>query len=619
MIKSTTASLRRFFLIAGLVPAFTAFAQSTEPRSVPTPAQEPVVALDTVVVSASRTAQDLRYTPSAVSLLSLSDLAAAQITTLQGALAQQPGVIMFNTGGVGSQSTILLRGANSHQTLFVVDGVRMNDRSASFQNFLGGADLGGIERIEVLRGPQSTLYGSSAMGGVILIDTVRGTGPLVETMAVSGGSFASYGASLAATGANGRLGYSGSLGYSATANDRPLNTYHGWFGSTRLEYAATGNLLFGLTFRAQKSDYAEPGSRLFPSPGTVDFANYLTTIYAQARLAEGFTSRLTLASHLRDYTYTSSYGTSPVKNNRKILEWQNTWEISPRAQLVAGVNEEESRYTVSGAPTSDRLAAGYVSATVHALPNLTFTGGARYDDYRSAGAAPTGRAGIAWLPVKGTKIRATYGTGFSAPGSDDVFGVPSYGQLPSPGLQAEKSRGWDVGVEQDLPGDSGRIGLTYFKNKFRNLFEYEIVDFTTYAGRTVNRAHASTEGAELAATLRLCARVKLRTSYTYLEAHNDDTGARLIRRPRHTGDAELQFDVNPSWLVGAGVHIVSDRLTGTTRMEDYTTARVFLTYRGPDGLRANLRVENALNEKYEEVFGYPALPLGVYGSIEWRF
>jgi vitamin B12 transporter len=619
MQTSLRASLRRLVLAAGLMPALTALGQTEASPSLVPPTEASMVTLDRLVISAARTPQDLRSTASAVSLLSLTDLAEAQITSLREALAQQPGVILINNGGVGSQSTILLRGTSSHQTLFIVDGVRMNDRTASFQNFLGGADLGGIERIEVLRGPQSTLYGSSAMGGVILIDTMRGTGPLMEQMSVTAGSFASYGASLSTTGAQGSLGYSGSLGYFQTDNDRPLNADAGWFGSTRLEYTVTPDVVIGLTFRAQKSDYDEPGSRLFLSPGSVEFANYLTTVYAQARAADSLTSRLTLGSHVRDYTYTSSYGSSPVKSARKVLDWQNTWDASSQAQVVAGVNYEESRYTVSGARTSDRLAATYLSATIRATKNLTFSGGGRYDEYRSAGGATTGRVGVAYVPTTGTKVRATYGTGFSAPGSDDVFGVPSYGQLPNPSLKPEKSNGWDVGVDQDLLGGRAQLGLTYFKNKFRNLFEYEIVDFTTYEGRTVNRARANTEGAELATNLRLSQRVKVRANYTYLEAHNDVSRARLIRRPRHTGDAEVRYEATKAWCIGAGAHFVADRLEGAAPIEDYTKARVFVTYTGADGLHANLRVENALDESYEEVLGYPALPIGVYGSIEWRF
>lgn len=578
-----------------------------------------VVPLDQFILSASRTPQDPRYTSSSVSLIPLADVATTQIDNLKDAIGQAPGVILYNTGAVGSQSTVLMRGSNAHQTLFVVDGVRMNDRSSTYQNFFGAADLGGIDRIEVLRGPQSTLYGSSAMGGVILVDTVRGTGPLSGTLSATAGSFDTYGSSLAVKGASGPLGYSASLGYYQTDNDRPKNDFDGWSYTARADYTVSPTVLIGATFRGQSSDYHEPGSRLFVSPGTVDFSNYLTTAYAQVKPAETLTSRLTLASHVRDYAFTSSSGVSPLHNNRQILDWQNTWDATPRTQIVAGANFEKSRYTVSGARTSDEVGAGYASATLRPTDALTLTGGLRYDDFKSVGSATTGRAGLAWIPVKGTKLRATYGTGFSAPGSDDRYGVPSFGQLANPAILPEKSRGWDVGVDQEFLNGAATVGLTYFKNKFRNLFEFQTVNFVTFEGMTVNRALATTEGAELAVAARPNPLVQTRASYTYLEARNDANGTRLTRRPRHTGDAEITVRATKAWIVGAGVHVVASRLNGATPMEDYTKARVFTSYAVRPDLLLKLRVENALDETYEEVFGYPALPRGIFGGVEWHF
>ena len=288
-------------------------------------------------------------------------------------------------------------------------------------------------------------------------------------------------------------------------------------------------------------------------------------------------------------------------------------------QIIAGLNYEDVRNDVAETSNTEQLVAGYVSATIRPISKVTLNAGLRHDDFRRAGGATTGRAGAAWNVASHTKLRASGGTGFCVPGSDDQFGVPSFGQLPSPGLLPEKSRGWDAGVDQDIFGGTGQVALTYFQNKFRNLFEYETVNFTTFEGRIVNRARASTEGVELAAAGRICPKVHVRGSYTYLEAKNDITGERLTRRPRHTGDAEVRFDATKHWTFGAGVHVVSDRLNGATPMEDYTKARVFVSYQNADGLRAGVRIENALNEKYEEVYGYPALPLGVFGSIEWKF
>jgi vitamin B12 transporter len=336
-------------------------------------------------------------------------------------------------------------------------------------------------------------------------------------------------------------------------------------------------------------------------------------------LGETFASRLTLASHVRDYAFIDAFGSSPLRNVREILDWQNTWEATERVQVVAGGNFEDSRFTVTGTRNTDRVAAGYVSSTLRVLDSLVLTGGFRHDDFRSVGGATTGRGGLAWLPVRGTKVRATIGTGFAAPGSDDMYGVPSYNQLPNPDLQPEKSRGWDFGVDQELAGGNAIASVTYFKNKFRNLFEYETVDFTTFAGHTVNRAKASSEGVEVALTANWGDRVTTRGSYTYLEAHNDISGARLIRRPRHTGDFEVTAQATPQWIVGAGAHLVVDRLETSGPFENYTSARVFTSYALRTDFIVKLRVENALDEAYEEVLGYPAMSRGVFGSVEWRF
>ncbi len=110
-----------------------------------------------------------------------------------------------------------------------------------------------------------------------------------------------------------------------------------------------------------------------------------------------------------------------------------------------------------------------------------------------------------------------------------------------------------------------------------------------------------------------------RLSYTYLEAKDSTSGARLTRRPRQVGDAEIRANLSPVWIVGAGVHVVADRLEGSKAMEDYTSVRAFTSYDFGGGVHAKLRVENLLDEKFEEVLGYPALPLGVYAGIEWRY
>jgi vitamin B12 transporter len=576
-----------------------------------------------VVVSATRTAQDPKCASSSVTALPLPDLDAMQIPDLRTALAQTPGVIVVNSGAVGAQSSVFMRGANSDQTLFVVDGVRLNTSNASYSNFLGGAGLAGLERIEVLRGPQSTLYGSSAMGGVILLETTHGSGSPTGVVSADAGSFGSYGAAASVSGGAGTAGYSASVGHEATDNDRPRNRDQSWNYSTRLEEQATPWLLVGTTLRGLTGHYEEPGPLgSFYPPGAVNTTTDLATAYAEARAGGDFRSRLTAGWYQDEYTYNdgSPYDFYYVRNTREILDWQNTWEAATWAELVAGANAEWSYYQ-SGGMTTDRSLAEYVSSTLHPVPEFELTAGLRNDHFDTAGDATTWRTGVAYRVGSATKLRATYGTGFNAPTPADRYGLPPY-QLPNPGVRPETSRGWDVGVDETLPDSGVTLSATYFENRFRDLLEYEVENWVTYAGEEVNVDRATTRGVELEANAKLCSVATARVGYTYLDAKDDVTDARLIRRPRHTLDGGLEAQVTKQWLMGAGAHLVADRVDGASSLEPlggYTTVRLYSSYALRPDLILNVRAENVLNRSYQEVAGYPALPRAFYGGVEWRF
>lgn len=609
------APLRRLLLIPSAAACLAAL--------VSLHAQDDVQTMAPVVVSATRTGQDPAYIPSSVSALSIPDLGEMQIDDLRTALAQAPGVVVVNTGAVGGLSSIFLRGANSDQTLFVVDGVRLNTSNTSYANFLGGADLAGLDRIEVLRGPQSTLYGSSAMGGVILLETAHGCGQPSGTLSTYAGSFGSLGAEAAAAGGSNGADYSFSVTHEQTNNDRTYNAYKDWNYSTRLEGDVTPWLLVGTTLRGVDGHYEEPGPLNNPyPPGDVQSSLELATVYAEAHAGTAFRSRLTGAWYQDEYTYNdgSPYDFYYARNTRDILDWQNTWEASKWAELVAGVNAERSYYAADGM-TTDRSLAQYFSSTLHPVSAVELTAGARHDHFDTAGDATTWRGGIAYVPVKNTKLRATYGTGFNAPTPGDRFGSPPF-ILPNPGIRPEKSRGWDVGIDETLLKSRLTLSATYFENRFRDLIQYQVQDPVTYAGEEVNVDRATTRGVELAASAKLCSAATARLSYTYLDAMDIGTGARLIRRPRHTLDAGLDTRITGKWTAGAGAHLVADRVDGIygpTPLGGYTTFRLYSSYALRPDLTVKVRMENALNRSYQEVAGYPALPRAFYASVEWRF
>ncbi len=578
-----------------------------------------VVPLDEFVVSAARSPQDPWLTPSSVTRVDLGELRDLQIDDLRSALDREAGIDIVNTGAPGSQSSIFLRGASSHQTLLVVDGVRMNDRSAAYFNFLGGAGLSGIGRLEVLRGPQGTLYGSSAMGGVVLIDTAEATTGTRGSLAVSGGSFNSFGGGASFQHGTERTGLTAAVARLVSSNDRPGNHFKSLAFAGRFEGRPAETILLGATYRADIGDFEEPGSRLFPSPGVIESRNHLATGYAAFEWADSLRTRVTAGLHRRDYSFASDWGTSVARNTRRILDVQNTWAAARAIEVVFGANYERASYDIDAETTRDDVLAGYISTIARPVENLTLTAGARHDDFDSVGGATTWRVGASWLVRERTKLRATFGTGFSAPGSEDRHGVAQWGQVANPGLQPEKSRGWDVGIDHEMLDGKMTASLTWFENKFRNLFEWETIDFTTFEGRIVNRARASTGGVEVALAVPVTATVETRLAYTYLDADNDSDAVRLIRRPRHAIDLDVTVRASRSLFFGAGAHVVADRLDSGGPIEDYTTVRVHGAWSAREDLLIRLRLENALDETYEEVLGYPALPRGIFGSVEWTF
>jgi vitamin B12 transporter len=291
------------------------------------------------------------------------------------------------------------------------------------------------------------------------------------------------------------------------------------------------------------------------------------------------------------------------------------------ATLVAGANAEWSHYIAGGAPLQDQLHGAYLSTVLRPLANLAVDGGFRTDDYNLTGRATTGRAGAAYrLSATGTKFRATYGTGFKAPSTTNRFGsLPFY--APSPAIRPEKSTGWDAGFDQELFGERLTASVTYFQSRFRDMIS-NVYQPSTGLYQATNLKLARTEGVEFALATHPVKSVTLRVAYTYLSAL--DTSAvkitRLPRRPRHTLDLDAQWQTTSAWLVGAGLHSVSDRVqSSTVTLENYATVRLYTSYALTPAVAVKFHVENALNENYAEVLGYPALPRAMFGSVDWKF
>ncbi len=609
-------------VLAGLAAAF--LAAPLYPQS------SPDTPLDPFLVVATRTPADIRTLGTAVDLITASDLSRQQITTPAAALGGIPGAPLFANGAIGSDASIFTRGSDSDQTLFLVDGIRLNDANTDYAVYLGGARLGATDTIEVARGPQSTLYGSEAVGGVISIQAQRGTGAPSGNVSVEAGSFGTVAGSLDAQGAQGPWAWSLSGSGSHTANDRPNNDFDSGNLVLRLDRDVSADASVGATLRGFEGKYGDPGDIYTNDPYAYETeSNWLGTVFADFRPAPDWTAHVTLGGQDRRYlSFDETPGvfteTTVVQNRRGVLDAQTTFVGIAGQRVTAGVTAEAETTEDDGYGNVDQrqtFFAAFAEDEWHPLPSTYITGGLRYDDFDTFGTSVTGRATAAWLsPDRSVKLRASYGSGFNAPSFLELYGVDT-GYVGNPDLKPERSRGGDAGIDVYLPKGAGTLSATWFRNNYSNLIVY---DFSVYPGTTANVGRSRTEGVELEAKLRLAAGFELHVAYTYMDADDLTDGIRLLRRPRNGGSADLWRDFGAGWSGGVGVQVVADRQDVdaqtflTVNDPDYTVVRIYAAWRASPRLALKARVENALNENYQPVNGYPALGLGAFGEIDWK-
>jgi len=314
-----------------------------------------------------------------------------------------------------------------------------------------------------------------------------------------------------------------------------------------------------------------------------------------------------------------------VKNRRGVLDWQNTYSGIERHRFTAGLTAEANHTRNTGFGDINEhqsLLAFFAQDEFSPVEDLYLTAGLRNDDYDTFGRATTGRATVAWLTAqRRLKLRSSYGTAFRSPSFLDLYGKSAF-YVGNPNLRAERAQGWDAGVDFYLPENRGTLSATWFDTRFRDLINY---DFTVFPGTVINVDRALTRGLELAAKTTFASRTEGRLAYTYLEAKDLGADTRLLRRPRHSLSADVWQAIGENLSVGAGAAFVADRRDvdaatfDTITAEDYTVVRVYADYKVTETLHVKARIENLLNEKYEEVNGYPALGFGAYGSVTWKF
>lgn len=576
--------------------------------------------------------------------------AAASVTVLEGktlrernyrnaaeALREVPGLDVVQNGGPGGTTSVFLRGGNSNHTLVLIDGVEVNSPTDGAFDF---ADLTieNIERIEVVRGPQSTLYGADAMTGVIQIITRRGKGPTRGSVTFEGGSYRTFREVIGFRGANDAVDYTFSAarldteGFSRTRGDGNTedDAYQNSTLSARLGAAAGGGRLdWTARFTDAESELDGCG---FPDCPVEDpnFDSDTRVLVTGAEYARPFTSwwsqRLKFGFHSNELQ-----GTDPdllnalnnyfIETHTHSAEWRHELQLGPFDRLILGFQYDGERAKAD-------LDKGVVTNGFYALNQLgsnalTLNVGIRHDDHSRFGGETTykGEAAIQ-IAETGTKLRAAYGTAFRAPTLNDLF-FPGFS---NPDLDPERSVGWEAGVEQSFRsfGASG----TYFDNRVEDLIAFvsvEQTDPTTglpiFISRPKNVSRSRLHGIEAEAWMRIGKIVRANANYTFTDAQDED-GLDLARRPRHKASGAVTLQPASGIRAVTEVRWVGDRFSASEeekRLEDYIVVNLSGWYELGPAVEFFTRIENLFNRDYQEVAGYATAGASVYGGLQVMF
>ena len=594
----------------------------------------------TIVITATRIPTPELDVASSVSVVTADEIAARQERTFAELLKDIPGLNVVQQGGPGAETSVFMRGTNSNHTKVLVDGIDVSDPS----NVNAAFDFGqlltqGIDRVEVLRGPQSGLYGSDAIGGVINVITKAGSGPMQLSASVEGGTFSSFNQAAAASGSQGAFHYSANVAHlhvGATpvtpldllAPGEPRNDdyYDNFTVASKLGFDLTPDLDLGLVARYTNTHLRYTGEDFstFPAlPAAQQSASNTDQYYGRASAhlvsLDGRLNQTLGVAYTRNQTTTLQPQIPESLNTGKRLkvDWQGAIRISSAHSLLLGL--EDARDEIS-APilASTRIASAYVELQSQLGAHWFSALNARYDDNDRFGSKLTYRIAPTWVSsVSGTKLKASVGTGFKAPTLSELFqSFPPF-FFANPDLQPETSVGYDLGIEQGLGGGRVRIGATWFYNRIRDLIATDVTG-TTYA----NVGRASTDGVEGFVAYQPVKQLTLRLDYTYTEATDDLLHQELLRRPKHKGNLNATWQATDALLLNASVLTVSSWVDGNRdfsipRLDapGYTTVNLAASFALSRQLAVFGRIENLLDRHYENPVGFLQPRMGVFAGI----
>ena len=610
----------------------------------PTPTAAPARASSDgvpVVVSPTAIVTPAGQTASSVTVVTAKDIATQQYRAAPDIFATVPGLNVVQTGGPGGQTSVFMRGTNSNHTKVLIDGIDVSDPSTPNGAFdyahLLAAD---IQQLEVLRGPQSGLYGSDAIGGVISIVTQKGDGPPRATASVETGSFNTFNQSVGLGGSQDNFNYAVDVAH-LHAGDVPVtpaqllppgqkaigNNYDNMTYSTKLGADLNDVWTVNSVVRYTDATLRFTGNSGFPSaPNPAQSTQVVQQLFTREEAVASLLDGRIMNYFGLNFTNNRSSDIAPgdpaatvTTGERLQFDWHAVTELARGHNFIVGLEQQTDRMDTAGFSAENGNKAGFVELQSQFAGRFFLAANMRDDFNDQFGEHATYRIAPAVIvPLTETMLKASYGTGFKAPSLSQLFqNFPDFNFFGNPNLKPEESSGYDAGFEQPLFNGRVRFGSTYFHNSITNLITTNDT-FTSYA----NVDLATTEGTESFVAARLTDRVAVRADYTFTRAIDASTGLQLLRRPKEKWSATaIWTPIDPLTLSATLLHVSDwldvsrDGAPSGIVAPGYTVMNLRGDYALGDQVKLFGRVDNLFNLHYQNPTGFLAPGLGVFGGI----
>jgi vitamin B12 transporter len=594
-----------------------------------------------VVVTAERFEQRLEQTGASVTVVPEEAMQVQEYRQVDEVLRTVPGVQILTSGSPGKLSTVRIRGANPTQVQVLIDGVRVKSATSGDFDF-ADLSLDNIQRVEVLRGPQSTLYGADAIGGVVNIITKRGQGPPSGFLDLEAGNYETFRERAGVSGSEGAWSYS--LGVSRLDfggefdnDDHDLTSVN-----ARIGYALPNKGELSLTGRFQDSHTGIPFATVFPDfdPNreqnqrlgllSLEWRQPWTSMWEHRLRVSGVDETLEFRDK-PDPEHPFAFP-SDIATRRIEAEWYHFVKLVPWNTLTVGGEYRNEAGEVKGSykETVDSWAI-VLQDQIALFDSLYLTGGIRYDGNSVFEDKATARVAASYLvKATDTRLKASWGQGFRAPTFNELF-FPAFapcGPFGNPNLKPEESDSWDAGVEQHLWERRVRLAATYFRTDYENLIQSTLIDPANFCFQAQNVGKARSEGVEAEASVTPIDGLVVVLAYTYTDAEDRTTGNPLPRVAKNVLAVTATWEPLPGLTLSGEIQVLSSQFEapGQPRNPGYTVVNAAAAYRLPikrwgflSNVTLHVRATNLFNEDYAEVAGFPALGTWVVGGIRATF